>query len=172
MNTGTESQGDNPFAFAPNQLARLHDPKDLDVLRAMGGILGLGFGLRTDIEKGLSPDEGKFMANVTLRDVRHALEAQKIRRQISVKGKDDHDELTDPNRVFSELERHGTKPQGNTAFSLVAKTFSIRTQHSELQFEDRRRIFSTNRIPLKKPKNIFELMWEALHDRILVGLVL
>lgn len=169
LNTGTESQGDNPFAFAPSQLAKLHDPKDLDVLRAMGGILGLAFGLRADIEKGLSPDEVKFMANVTLRDVRHALE---MRKRILAKGKGDHEELTDPNRVFRELERQGTRPQENTTFSLVAKTFSIITQHSEFQFEDRRRIFSTNRIPLKKPKNIFELMWEALHDRILVGLVL
>src|SRR6266496_6386462 len=32
---------DNPFAFVPKQLAKLHDPKDLNVLRQMGGLDGL-----------------------------------------------------------------------------------------------------------------------------------
>lgn len=57
---------DNPFAFSPKQLAKLHDPKDLNILRAMGGIDGLVSGLRTDVEEGLSSDEDPLAEKVTL----------------------------------------------------------------------------------------------------------
>jgi Ca2+-transporting ATPase len=35
-------------------------------------------------------------------------------------------------------------------------------------FKERRRIFGENTIPTRKPKTIPQLMWSALHDKILV----
>jgi len=44
---------------------------------------------------------------------------------------------------------------------------SGRTQ-SNTCFRDRRRVFGENKIPMRRPKNILELMWIALHDKVLV----
>jgi len=45
---------------------------------------------------------------------------------------------------------------------------SPRTQSSP-RFRDRRRVFGENKIPVRPPKNILQLMWIALHDKVLVG---
>ena len=36
------------------------------------------------------------------------------------------------------------------------------------RFRDRRRVFGENKIPIRPPKNILQLMWIALHDKVLV----
>ena len=35
-------------------------------------------------------------------------------------------------------------------------------------FRDRQRVFGENKIPIRPPKNILQLMWIALHDKVLV----
>ena len=58
----------NPFAYAPGQMSRLYNPKNIDAFKAMGGLLGLEYGLRTDIKSGLSLDEQELKGSVTLED--------------------------------------------------------------------------------------------------------
>ena len=58
----------NPFAFAPGQMSRLYNPKNIDVFRAIGGLIGLEAGLRTDIRSGLSLDEQELKGSVSLED--------------------------------------------------------------------------------------------------------
>jgi hypothetical protein len=159
---------DNPFAYIPEQLVKLHDPKNLNVLRAMGGVFGLVFGLRTDIKKGLSPDETLLEGRLTMSDVvRHAVETRGNNSNSKIR-------MDDPNGLESaqKLSRSATSRRSQTrrrsALSLVAKTISIKPPPPANIFEDRRRIFSSNIIPVRKPKNIFQLMWLALQDRILV----
>ncbi|KAK4551812.1 plasma membrane calcium [Recurvomyces mirabilis] len=41
---------------------------------------------------------------------------------------------------------------------------------SEGSFEDRKRIFDDNRLPERKPKSIFQLMWLAYNDKVLMVL--
>ncbi|KAF2831086.1 calcium-translocating P-type ATPase [Ophiobolus disseminans] len=47
----------NPFAFTPNQLNKLLNPKSLAAYQALGGIEGIAAGLQTDLYSGLSLDE-------------------------------------------------------------------------------------------------------------------
>ena len=67
----------NPFAFTPRSLAKLHDPKDLNVLRDMGGLEGLTLGLRTVLATGLSPDEDQLDGRITLQDIWHEIETRR-----------------------------------------------------------------------------------------------
>ncbi|KAK1980057.1 calcium-translocating P-type ATPase [Colletotrichum cereale] len=50
----------NPFAFTPGQVSKLINPKSLDAFVAVGGLVGLEKGLRTDRRAGLSLDESKL----------------------------------------------------------------------------------------------------------------
>jgi hypothetical protein len=169
---GAEPQGINsPFAYTPGQLSKLHDPKNLDVLRAMGGTYGLALGLRTDIAKGLSPDETTLVGTVTLKDVRLAVEnrdadeaASRSAREVQGgKGFGTSD------NILRDREEDTTPSLGSNRLSRVARSFSIGIGPPvSSPFETRRGVFSENRIPIRKPKTIFQLMWMALKDKVLV----
>lgn len=153
----------NPFAFTVNQLVKLHESRDLSILRAMGGVKGLCLGLRTDIKKGLSNDEDKFDAQITLDYVRRTLEAHQ------------RDLLKDPASgvqiLDHELEEPLTSPTLGKSPSMVSRrptALSVNFRPHPQYFRDRRRIFGENKIPSRKSKNIFQLMWIALHDKVLV----
>jgi Ca2+-transporting ATPase len=47
----------NPFAFTPEILGKMFNPKSLPTFHALGGLAGLVHGLRTDCRSGLSVDE-------------------------------------------------------------------------------------------------------------------
>ncbi|KAF2275565.1 calcium-translocating P-type ATPase [Westerdykella ornata] len=40
--------------------------------------------------------------------------------------------------------------------------------HGDNSFSDRKRIFSDNRLPVRKPKSIFQLAWIAYNDKVLI----
>ncbi|XP_014556849.1 hypothetical protein COCVIDRAFT_37567 [Bipolaris victoriae FI3] len=50
----------------------------------------------------------------------------------------------------------------------VAHTDSTPTGSKENAFADRKRVFSDNRLPVRKPKNIFQLAWMAYNDKVLI----
>lgn len=57
---GTEDEferDNNPFAFAPGHMTKLLNPKSLGAFHALGGLVGLEKGLRSDRKTGLSADE-------------------------------------------------------------------------------------------------------------------
>ena len=172
----------NPFAFTPTQLAKLHDPKDLNILRQMGGLDGLIYGLRTDISMGLSPDEDQLHGRITLQDVWHEIESRrKLQLQQGIDKKKVEESKEEPEKDMEiheidfetkakRMDSVGSKrsiPMGSRRPTIS----SIRTHAPASKgFSDRKRIFSENRLPTRKPKNIFQLMWMALHDKILVNL--
>jgi Ca2+-transporting ATPase len=55
----------NPFAFTPNQLNRLLNPKSLAVYHALGGVQGIAAGLQTDLQSGLSVDESTATRHIS-----------------------------------------------------------------------------------------------------------
>lgn len=59
------SVDNNPFAFSPNQLNKLLNPKSLPVFQALGGIQGIATGLHTDLQSGLSVDESTAPRHIT-----------------------------------------------------------------------------------------------------------
>ena len=104
----------NPFAFTPKQMTKLHDPKDLNILRAMGGLDGLVYGLRTDVKTGLSPDEDKLQGNITLQDVWHELETRKkdkVQQSISDEDVDEEEanEKGKEHEITQEPQRSETR---------------------------------------------------------------
>ncbi|KAG1437152.1 hypothetical protein G6F56_013243 [Rhizopus delemar] len=46
----------NPFAFVPEQLGALVDPKNLSLLRAYRGVEGVARGIHVNLESGLIPN--------------------------------------------------------------------------------------------------------------------
>lgn len=162
----------NPFPFTPKQMAKLHDPKDLNILRAMGGLHGLVYGLRTDVKTGLSPDEDKLEGNITLQDVWHELETRKkdkVQQSISDEEEDEEEVNEKGKEPETTQEPQRTDTRKSTASRRPTLMSTITQTVASKGFSDRKRVFSENRIPARKPKSIFQLMWMALHDKILVG---
>jgi hypothetical protein len=163
---GEGNTENNPFAFTVKQLVKLHESRDLTILRAMGGVKGLCLGLRTDIKKGLSNDEDKFDTQITLDYVRQSLEA--LQRELS---KNPDHVVQSPDH---EMDDPLTSPKAQRSPTMLSRRptlLSINLRRRPQYFQDRRRIFGENKIPSRKPKNIFELMWIALHDKVLVFLL-
>jgi hypothetical protein len=52
-----EAGGIQSLRIHAKALAKLHDPKDLSALRALGGVRGLLLGLKTNAKEGLSSEE-------------------------------------------------------------------------------------------------------------------
>jgi P-type Ca2+ transporter type 2C len=59
---------DNKFAFSPGQLSKLYNPKSIGAFRALGGLVGLEKGLRTNRLSGLSVDETQLDGCVTFEE--------------------------------------------------------------------------------------------------------
>lgn len=62
----------NPFAFTPGHLSKLYNPKNIQAFHAVGGLVGLTKGLRTDIKSGLSLDEQGLDGAVTIEQAKEA----------------------------------------------------------------------------------------------------
>ena len=161
----------SPFAFTTEQLAKLHDPKDLNLLKSMGGLEGLCLGLRTDLHQGLSQEEDVVDGHVTLEEVQHTLEMHHrgfVVPTLATKSRDHDENGQVSTKIYHAQDEHSTEdrvPSSNTRRGILSSTNS---QRSPKLFRDRRRVFGENRILARKPKNIFQLMWLALHDKILV----
>jgi Ca2+-transporting ATPase len=169
---------DNPFAFTPRQLSKLNDPKDLNILRSMGGVEGLVYGLRTNVQGGLSADEDLLEGQISYRDVVHELETRKKQRvqdDIDTKSVSNDGDTAAPERHEDdrgELRRKGSSASAKRKISLKDRTGTVASGTAQAPsggFSDRKRVFAENRIPVRKPKNIFQLMWMTLHDKILVS---
>ncbi|KAL2068976.1 hypothetical protein VTL71DRAFT_15314 [Oculimacula yallundae] len=69
---GTEADfvvENNKFAFSAGQLNKMLNPKSVAAFTALGGLKGLERGLRTDLNAGLSIDEGDLEGTVSFEDV-------------------------------------------------------------------------------------------------------
>lgn len=65
VNAADFQVSNNPFAFSSGQLNKMLNPKSLAAFRALGGIIGLERGLRTDSKSGLSLDETTLTGSVS-----------------------------------------------------------------------------------------------------------
>jgi len=131
---------DNSFAFSPGQLNKLLNPKSVQAFIALGGLPGIEHGLRTDIDSGLSVDEGDLEGTVTFD------EAVGYRRKAR-----DFKESTEPRPVLGRTaskHHHGER-------------------HVD-HFYDRKRVFGENKIPSKKATPLWKLMWMAYNDKVLL----
>lgn len=125
----------------------------------MEGLEGLVMGLRTDVQKGLSPDEDILDGRVTVEDVWRAFENQQgfaLQR-----GRFPPDDVNDETVILTDT------PVQEQAHERPIVQQKPKTQDVK-GFGDRRGAFGENKIPIRQSKNIFQLMWLTLHDKTLV----
>ena len=65
LRSEVDTSTNNPFAFSPNQLSKLLNPKSLAVYQALGGIQGIANGLQSDVHSGLSVDESTALRHIS-----------------------------------------------------------------------------------------------------------
>lgn len=133
----------NKFAFSPGQLSKLLNPKSLNAFYALGGLAGLGKGLRTDTKSGLSVDEVCLDGAVTFDEV-------------ATKGASPYGASGHTAPVLT---------QGTKASVHIPPAEPVNESDS---FVDRKRAFRENKLPDKKPRSIFELAWIAYNDKVLM----
>ncbi|ESZ91241.1 putative Calcium-transporting ATPase 2 [Sclerotinia borealis F-4128] len=141
----------NNFGFSQGQLNKLVNGKNLAAFYALGGLAGLEKGLRTDRRSGLSVDEQALDGTVSFEEATAAA-----------------------SRGSPDLSEHSKSSK--TPMTKVSSRPSIRSGqeqgHSHVQaqgaYSDRKRIFKDNRLPEKKGKSIFELMWITYNDKVLI----
>lgn len=138
---GTEAEfvvENNKFAFSPGQLGKLYNPKSLGAFHALGGLDGIEKGLRSDRKAGLSIDEQQLDGTVSFEAATTPSMSQTPQT------------LQKSTTTCAEHANDGPKSPGENAFA------------------DRKRVFSDNRLPVRKPKNIFQLAWMAYNDKVLL----
>ncbi|KAL5116469.1 plasma membrane calcium [Pleosporales sp. CAS-2024a] len=140
---GTEHEFEvenNKFAFSPGQLGKLYNPKSLAAFYALGGLDGLEKGLRTDRRAGLSVDEQTLHGVVSFEEA-----------------------------TTTQNDKHNPNPNPLPMPDPgLAHSDSVPAAADGHAFADRKRIFSDNRLPVRKPKNIFQLAWIAYNDKVLL----
>lgn len=127
----------NPFAFTPGQMGKMYNPKSLGAFHAVGGLVGLEKGLRSDRGTGLSVDETTMEGTISFEEATAA------------------DSPASDDTAVEEPEMVNTKSAGNAGSGT---------------FVDRIRIFGANKLPQKRQKSIFQLMWMAYNDKVLIVL--
>ena len=132
---------DNKFAFSPGQMGKLFNPKNLGGFHAVGGLAGLEKGLRTNRLEGLSWDEQYLEGIVTFQDA------------------------TIISRSEPALKGDGQRIQRSETVN-TSRTLS--KSAADNSFADRKRVFSDNRLPERKSKNILQLAWLAYNDKVLL----
>ncbi|EPB88558.1 hypothetical protein HMPREF1544_04671 [Mucor circinelloides 1006PhL] len=141
----------NPFAFVPEQLSSLMDPKNVPLLRTYGGLEGVARGLHVDLASGLTPNAPAHQ-NITLDQV--------------IRDKDDS--------VYVEEIEFKRTP---TVHSLGGRQLTHRTDATVpapdlTAFPQRKAVFGANVLPETESKSIFALMWIAFQDKTLILLAI
>lgn len=111
---------DNRFAFSPGQLNKMLNPKSLAAYRALGGLDGLAYGLRTHLTAGLSIDEGRLEGYVTFEDATQPWNPKQHNKNVSMEGAADpsselpvrENQFADRLRVFGRNKLPDRKPTG------------------------------------------------------------
>lgn len=136
----------NPFAFTPDQLSALMDPKNVPLLRAYGGLEGVARGLHVDLLSGLIPN---------------APTHQHINLNQIVKEKDD-------SVYVEEIECKRTPTVHSLGRQLTHRTDATVSAPDATAFPQRKNVFGSNVLPETDSKSIFALMWIAFQDKTLV----
>lgn len=110
----------NPFAFSPGQLNKMLGPKSLKAFYALGGLVGLAKGLRTDAKSGLSLDETTLTGTVSFEEAttkpeasRHSSDEteQDSPQQSDLRKDIGDDKFVDRKRVFNDNTVPPRKPK-------------------------------------------------------------
>ncbi|KAI8079650.1 PMCA-type calcium-translocating P-type ATPase [Gilbertella persicaria] len=149
-NLSPHNDPSNPFAFTPEQLSSLMDPKNLPLLRSYGGLEGVARGLHVDLKAGLTPNAPKH-PHITLDQV--------------IKEKDD-------SIYVEEIDVKRTPTIHSIGRQLTHRTDTTVPVPDASAFPQRKAIFGSNVLPETETKSIFQLMWIAFQDKTLILLAI
>lgn len=142
---GTEADFNRPnnkFAFTPGMLNKLINPKSLSAFYHLGGLAGIEKGLRSNRETGLSVDETHLDGTVSFESVKEAAL---------------QNGYADGQKRPIPIERSSTR-----------NSHPHHVKETKGAFADRKDVFSDNRLPEKKGKTIWEIMWITYNDKVLI----
>jgi P-type Ca2+ transporter type 2C len=132
------------FFLSPIQLDSLVNPdKSISTFYEIKGLRGLEDGLRTDRLCGLSTEETVL------------------------------DDLANNNLISGGENTNASKEEealAPVALARAASEWIASGRVHDEAFADRKRVFGDNTLPTKKPLNIFQLMWMAYNDYVLLFL--
>ncbi|KXS09080.1 calcium-translocating P-type ATPase [Gonapodya prolifera JEL478] len=147
----TPSSGSSPYAFSPAQLQSLFDPRDPLLLAQWGGVEGLAQGLQVDLARGIT-------VNSSVQEFRDPDSPPLVQPTPSLRR----------NSVTSAKSTRSRPKDKDTELGLSGTN----TDSKQDEREGRRLVFGTNVIPKKKSRTLWELMWGAFQDKILILLTI
>ncbi|KAH9905078.1 calcium-translocating P-type ATPase [Fomitopsis serialis] len=156
-----------PFAFKPYRLASLVDPKSLSSLEQMDGVKGLLRGLGTHPKHGLSAAAIKKAADPQSGAGAGESAGQRHDRPPQDPGGQTETEpvpgivVTGPGSEIDVSSGKQRPAGGESEEEMDEKAYNA-------PMEERRRVFGTNVLPVRKTKSLLQLMWLALKDKVLV----
>ncbi|CAG8464180.1 6543_t:CDS:2 [Ambispora gerdemannii] len=150
----TEIYTENPFPFIPSILSQLIDPKNVTLLQKFGGVKGLLKGLHTDPDFGLSSDEKAPLPPIKPDNI--------LNRDAGGDSDLWHFEQKDSVEVSVEKHKRQSKKAKKAALANAELT------KDGAPFSQRKRVFGINVLQTKRTKTIFELMWIAMKDKMLI----
>ena len=170
-----------PFGFKPYKLASLVDPKNIDLLKDMGGVSGLLQGLGTHRKRGLSKKALGKSPEVSHHEP-FASQGDKDHRPGAGAGsgasqRHDREPETGASDV-PKLVLTGPGDEDGGGVSLAGSRSDLGLEAGEEEqsggsaydanLEERRRVFGANTLPTRETKSLLQLMWLALKDKVLV----
>ena len=170
-----------PFKFKPYKLASLVDPKNMDLLKEMGGVDGLLQGLGTHRKKGLSRKALSKAVDAS----HHESFAPRVDKDprpgagAGVGASQRHDR--DPEAAVSDVPKlvlTGPGDEDGGGISLAGSRSDLGEAIGEdargngavydADIDERKRVFGANVLPTRETKSLLQLMWLALKDKVLV----
>ncbi|KAM5537221.1 hypothetical protein V8D89_009154 [Ganoderma adspersum] len=170
-----------PFKFKPYKLASLVDPKNMDLLKEMGGVDGLLLGLGTHRKKGLSRKALSKAVDAS----HHESFAPRVDKDprpgagagVGASQRHDRDPEAAPSDV-PKLVLTGPGDEDGGGISLAGSRSDLVEEIPEeargngavydADIEERKRVFGANVLPTRETKSLLQLMWLALKDKVLV----
>ncbi|RHZ80355.1 hypothetical protein Glove_137g68 [Diversispora epigaea] len=140
---------ESPFAYDPKALANILDPKSLIALKNLGGLEGLFKGLHTNPQTGLISSESA-LSPITIEEITEG-------KYVENKEKKDHENVEKDSINKNQIKK--------------AKSF-IEIHDESAPFYQRTRTYGKNVLPERKSKSIFELMWMAMQEKVLILLTI
>ncbi|KAI8376542.1 PMCA-type calcium-translocating P-type ATPase [Radiomyces spectabilis] len=148
--TSPHNDPSNPFAFTPNQLSALMDPKNLPLLHTFDGLVGVAKGLHANIQHGLSTN-AQIHTPISLTDIIH------------------HQPQDPADTTQQQQENTPTHTSSPPSIRSQHQNDQASSTHHDSPFASARTdIFGTNVLPPVRSKNIFQLMWMAMKDKTLI----
>lgn len=159
------SDNSNPaenFAVSSKQLQLFHSDKDIYLVKALGGVKGLESKLDTSTTDGLLYVVPGSSAHTSDNGNSSSHHGHNERTTINTQSDVSYGTL---NKSSSNSNGNGSAGNGSDDTS---NAIQVDNPNNHPSYEKRQEYFGTNRLPEKKSKNFFELVWIALQDKVLI----